>query len=339
MKKLLLCLLALLLIFSCAACADKTAEPDIKPNLPVVIEEPEEDEDLGEPELTAVNIYHLGIQTPLDISSAQTIALAGQLITLLDNAAATDSMDTAPEDSPNPIQVEAGQTALELIYSHRKKLPIQEAGSALKAQKLLYSIPVSGSDGGLLYLGMDLYEEAPAGKVFDQALQDAIYNTAADQVEVVEFAAGGAQVIINGLEYAYETGEDSVEAQLPDVLLHRMLYRCIAFYLNAYTGNVNGLKMMSTIALTEAVAAVKDGKYTTNEFGEEAVAKLNQFITADFFLPQTIIAPVEQDGLFLVFLQLSENLSVEFAFVVQEDIPLISSLRIIKSEIEETEVI
>lgn len=336
MKKLLVGVLTLLLMVCLAACAGKTVEPGEITGEPPQTEEPGvTEEPTAEPQLLQVNIYHLGIQTPLDLSVQQTTDLAAQLTALLDTAAQTDSMDTAPADSPNPIQVTAGQTALELVYNQAIELPLQSNGDApLTAQRLLYSIPYVGSDGGLLYMGGDIYEEAPLGKLFDQSLQDAIYYAAADQVERVSFSAGGLQVMINGQEYAYSTGDDSVE--LSGLLLNRMLYRSIAFYLNAYTGNVNGLTALSTRELSEAVAAAKNGQSTDNELGEETIVKLNQYILAEYFLPQTIIAPVEREGGYSIFFHLNEFATIQMDFVVEEDVPLVNALYLIMSDPAET---
>ena len=336
MKKPLIAMLVLLLMLSLSACKPKppVAEPAPPTTTPVTPsqEQPEEAAAATEPVLTQVNIYHLGIQTSLDINEAHTIDLAQKLRELLDNAAATDSMEEVTESALNPIQIMSGQTALELIYDQDIELPLlSTVGEPLKAQRLLYWIPSSSSEGGLLYTGHDIYDEAPLGRLFDQDLQNDIYNNAADQVEQVTFDADGHVVMINGQEYTYVSGSDDA-TELSGRLLNRMLFRAIAFYLNAYTGNVTGLQAMSTSTLFSAVQEAKLGSQNNHGLGEEVIANLNQHLLADNALPQSISAPVKQGEDYVVFLQMSENTKVELHFSVEEDVPLVSAMYVILAD-------
>jgi len=333
MKKALISILVLLLMVSLSACAPKQPVEPEQPTEPSVVEPPEEIEPatpLTEATLLEINIYHLGILTPLEINEEHALALAQQLLTLLDNAAATDSMEAPPEATLNPEQVKKGHTALELIYAQNVELPLLLEDEPLTARRLLFSIPVSSNEGGLLYTGHELYEETPLGLFFDQSLQNAIFNSASDQVERVTFAADGQTVIISGEEYPYYSNDDSLE--LSGRLLNRMLYRAIAFYKNAYTGNVNGLQSMSTSTLYDAVLKAQTGIDTEYGLGEEIIANLNYYILSDFFLPQTIIGPEQQGDDYQVSFRLNDLVTVKMDFAVEEDMPLVSALQVIIAE-------
>lgn len=335
MKKVLLGLLSILLLLSLAACAadlppTEAPPPSEPPAQPPPGTEPEEQP--AADVLLEINIFHLGIRTPLDIKEEHVLALARQLQSLLANAANTDGMEAPPEPALNPLQVMNGYTALELVYSQELELPLKVGEEALTARRLLFAIPVSSSEGGLLYLGQDIYTETPLGRFFDQALQDAIYNDASDQVERAVFAADGQTVIIAGDECVYVGGEG--EPELSGRLLNRMLYRAIAFYKNAYTSNVSGLQGMSTSTLYEAVLQASAGEETALGLGEEIIANLNTYVLSDFFLPQAIEAPSPQAAGYKVVFQLHERVRVEIDFVVEEDdLPLVSALRFIMTEV------
>ncbi|MCL1905536.1 MAG: hypothetical protein FWG06_00840, partial [Clostridiales bacterium] len=249
---------------------------------------------------------------------------------LLENAAETDSMDAPPESALNPIQVMSGHTALELIYKQETELPLKIDGEPLLAHRLLFSIPLSSSEGGLLYIGQEIYEETPQGLLFDQALQNAIFNNASDQVERVTFAADGSEVLINGQTYPYDKG--GVDTGLSGRLLDRILYRTIAFYLNAYTGNVNGLQAMSTATLYEGVLRAHAGLDTDYDLGEDIIAKFNKYILSDYVLPQAILAPVRQGEEYQTALRLNESITVEIYFTAEEDLPLVSALKLVVAE-------
>ena len=329
MKKILLCLLALLLIIALTACAPKTPqelEPVTEPPIQEQPDDTEPPEPISEANIVEINIYHLGIRTPLDTNEEQAIAMARQLLSLLANAADTDGMEAPPESTMNPIQIRNGYTALEIVYEKEVALPLLLGDEPLTARQLLFSIPISSSDGGLLYLGHDIYEETPLGRLFDPALQNFIYNNAVDQVERVVFAADGQTVIIAGDEFTYYDEEDSLE--LSGLLLNRMLYRAIAFYKNAYTGNVNGLQDMSTNTLYNAILLANAGIETTNELGEEVIVNLNSYIMAEYFNQHGIQAPVQQEAGYSVVFLITEGITLRINFAVEEDIPLVSSLNL-----------
>jgi len=333
MKKSLLCLLALLLMLGLAACASKQPLEPVRPVEPPVAEPPDVEEP-AEPASAAVlleiNIFHLGIRTPLATDEEHALALARQLADLMENAAATDSIEAPPESALNPEQVKKGQTALELIYDQDIELPLTVEGEPLTARRLLFSIPASSNEGGLLYAGYELYEEMPLGRLFDQALQNSIYDSATDQVERVTFAAAAAAVIIAGEEFAYYENENEDGApEISGRLLNRMLYRAIAFHKNAYTGNINGLQSMSTATLYEAVLKVSSGAATSNDLGEETIANFNRYILADYFLPQAIVAPAPKGDGYQVVFRLHERVTLEIDFAVEEDMPLVSAVKLI----------
>lgn len=343
MKKALLCLLALLLILSFAACTPKQPVELELPDEPPTVEPPDVEtpdveppiemepaQPISEVDLKEINIFHLGIRTPLSIDEDHATALAQQLLELMENAAAMDSMEAPPESALNPMQVMGGHTALELVYAGNVELPLSIEGEPLTARRLLFSIPVSSNEGGLLYTGYELYRAAPICRLFDQTLQNAIFNSASDQVERVTFAADGNEVLINGQVYHYVSGDDA--AELSGRLLNRILYRSIAFYLNAYTGNVNGLQSMSTGKLYDAVLKAHAGLNTEYGLGEGIIANFNSYILADFFLPQTIVAPVQQDENYQVLFNLNEMVTVEMDFAVEEDMPLVSALKLVITE-------
>lgn len=294
---------------------------------------PDEDETIEQPldaNLMEINIFHLGIRTPLETQDINAAALARQFAAMLENAAETDSMDAPPESALNPIQVMSGHTALELIYKQETELPLKIDGEPLLAHRLLFSIPLSSSEGGLLYIGQEIYEETPQGLLFDQALQNAIFNNASDQVERVTFAADGSEVLINGQTYPYDKG--GVDTGLSGRLLDRILYRTIAFYLNAYTGNVNGLQAMSTATLYEGVLRAHAGLDTDYDLGEDIIAKFNKYILSDYVLPQAILAPVRQGEEYQTALRLNESITVEIYFTAEEDLPLVSALKLVVAE-------
>jgi hypothetical protein len=333
MKKVLSCLFVLLLMLIISACSPKqVAEPEQQTEPPTI--EPQEEvepaEPISEAVLTEINIFHLGILTPLEINEEHNIALAQQLLALLDTAADADNFKEPPESALNPEQVKKGYTALELVYDRNVELPFIIESEPLTAHRLLYSIPNNSDEGGLLYVGHTIYEETPLGLFFDQNLQNAIFNSASDQVEQVTFSADGQTMILTGEEYPYNSGDNSLE--LTGRLLNRVLYRAVAFYKNAYTGNVNGLRSMSTDTLYEAVLQAHAGVITEYGLGEEIIANLNYYILADFFLPQTIIGPEKQGDNYEVFFYLNELVTVKIVFVVKEDTPLVSAMQIIKAE-------
>ena len=350
MKKSLLCLLVLSLTLSFASCASKNPPEEIIPEDPATVEEIEEEEEaepISEEAIMEINIFHLGVRTALDKNEEQVMAMARKLLTLLENAATTDSMEASPETVLNPMQVMTGHTALELKYANKVELPLTLDGQPLTARSLLFYVPISSSEGALLYIVNELlsssegallyivnelYDETPLGRFFDQALQNDISNRASDQVERVVFSADGKDVLINGETYQYKRGEDLDE--LNDRLLNRMLYRAIAFCLNSYTGNVNGLQDMSTNVLYEAVLKAHDGTDTRYGLGEEIIANFSKYALT---LPQSITAPLlqDEDDNYQVFLQLNERMTVEIDFVVEEDMPLVTSLQIIMLDEDE----
>ena len=335
MKKTLICLIVMFFTFSLLACESKLAvEPEQPPQIPEEISETPEEikapEQTSEAFMTEINIYHLGIRTPLETNEEHALALARQFMTMLEKAAEMDSMEAPPESTLNSEQVRNGHTALELIYAQDIDLPLELDGEPITARRLLFYIPVSSSEGGLLFVGHDLYEEIPLGCLFEQSLQNSIYNNATDQVERITLAANANKVIINGQSYDYAIVEDT--AELSGRLLNRILYRAMAFYLNAYTGNVNSLQAMSTGTLYEAVLKAQASFNTGNDRGEEIIANFNHYILADYFQPQLIFEPVRQGDNYQVVFQLSEQVSLAFDFVVEEDMPLVNALQLILPE-------
>ena len=335
MKKTLFCLFAFLFLLCVSACTpEQSSYPTQQEESSAdTLEQPEDTETtepITEATLMEINIYHLGIRTPLEANEEHALALAQQFIAMLENAAEMDSMEAPPEAALNPDRVMKGQTALEIIYAKKVMLPLIVDGETLTARRLLFSIPVSSSEGGLLYTGHDIYEETPLGRLFDHSLQNAIFNNASDQVERVTFAADGNEVIINGQSYHYESGDDA--ETLSGRLLNRILYRTIAFYLNANTGNVNGLQTMSTSTLYEYVLKANSGIETDNELGEVIIANFNKYVLTDYFQLQNILAPVKKDEEYQVLVLFTEQVSLEFNFTVEDDLPLVCSIKLIMPE-------
>lgn len=332
--KAFLCILVLL-IFGLTACTAKEPQQGeqqeaISPVEPVLDEPPIAptlSTLLAEAALQEVNIYHLGIRTTLDINEDQAMAIASQFLTLLAKAAETDGMEAPPEVALNPIQVKNSQTALELICSKPVELPQTIDKEPLTAKQLLFSIPISSSEGGLLYIGHELYEKAPIGCLYDATLQNSIFNDASDQVERVIFSEDGTEVTIVDDSFSYVNDDDNTA--LSDKVLNRVLYRAMAFYKNAYTGNVDSLQAMCSGTLYAAVMNARAGIATENILGEEIVANFNSYILSDYFLPQSITAPKKQGDDYQVLFYLNDMVTVEMHFMLEEDLPLISSISLV----------
>ncbi|MCL1976025.1 MAG: hypothetical protein FWG61_07705 [Firmicutes bacterium] len=335
MKKLLVILIFLSIILCLFACiAQQPTENEPAKEIPFADEKPTDEPENAEPAyeatLAEINIYHLGIRTPLEINEENALVLARQFMLMLEKAVEMDSMEAPPPSALNPDQVKNGHTALELIYMQDIDLPLSFNEEVLTVRRLLFYIPNSSSEGGLLYFGQELYEENPLGCLFEQSLQNSIYNNATDQIERVTFAADGNDVLINGQSYHYTNNED--ESELSGRLLNRLLYRAIAFYLSVRTGTIDSLQAMSTGLLYEAVLKAHAGLYSDYNHGEEIIAGFNQKILVDYFFPQTIYAPVQQGEKYKITIQFNEEITIELYYVIEEDLPLLDALMLITSE-------